>query len=71
MTAQELVNALFDHLREEHGLTSDEQLSPYLGGISDTQIWRWRDGQLGKLGPILLPLIFQYHDALARDPIEA
>lgn len=71
MTAQELVNALFDHIRDEHNLTSDDQLRPFLGGVSDTQIWRWRDGQLGKLGRILLPLVHKYHDVLTAEAVEA
>lgn len=69
MTGQELVNALLDHLRDEHGLTSDEQLTKILD-VSDTQIWRWRDGQLGKIGRILLPLVYQHHDAIAADLVE-
>jgi hypothetical protein len=71
MDTTKLINDLFDHLREEHGLTSDEQLRPYLGGVSDTQIWRWRDGQLGKIGPVLFPLILKYHDVLTAELVEA
>lgn len=70
MTAKDLVNALFDHIREINGFTSDEQLTTVIK-VSDTQIWRWRDGQLGKIGPVLFPLILQYHDILTAEPVEA
>jgi hypothetical protein len=70
MTAKELINRLFDHIREINGFTSDEQLTSLIK-VSDTQIWRWRDGQLGKIGPVLFPLILQYHDVLTADLVEA
>ena len=67
MVAQELVNTLFDHIKEQNALTSDEALARHIG-VPGMYIWRWRRGEYSASTKILLPLVALYGTPAHSEP---
>jgi hypothetical protein len=69
------INALFDRIKREHYLTSDDALRRYLEAatgikLSEMTIYRWRRGEYPKGLEVLGPQLVLYADAI-RDAIPA
>lgn len=65
-----LVNALFDHLKSKHNLSSDSALARHMG-VPDMYIWRWRRGEFGASLKVLAPLLVDYGTVINQAEITA
>ena len=63
----QLINGLFDRLKEQHGLKSDSALARHIG-VPDMYIYRWRRGEFATSLRILAPLLVDYNPVIA--PVE-
>lgn len=66
MDSKTLVNKLFDTIKEQHNLPSDGALARFLD-VPEMYIWRWRRGQYGTSGDVLIPLTLSYAPSLRGD----
>lgn len=58
-STHELINSLFDRIKEQEQFTSDSALARHIG-VPDMYIWRWRRGEYGASLRILAPLLITY-----------
>lgn len=66
----QLINGLFDRLKEQHGLRSDSALARHIG-VPDMYIHRWRRGEFSTSTRILAPLLVHYDPVIAPAEIAA
>ena len=66
----ELINALFDRIKEQHQLRSDAALARHMG-VHDMNIMRWRRGEFGTSLKVLAPLLVEHSNAIKRTEIAA
>lgn len=69
-TAVELINVLFDQLKERYALTSDAALARHIG-VHDMNIMRWRRGEFGTSLKVLAPLLVSHSETLKASQIHA